>query len=452
MNLTIRFKDSGVPKTGLTPSINIIDVTNINSPAPVSLSHSVVEIGSGFYGFDFSEYTINHAYLVYLDGGISLSAVDRYREDGIDVDGNMIYNMSADIKDLAEGITGFDAIKAVVDVTNSAVSLISNSTKNTWAGPEEVTIPDLGSVQKRIYMSIFNNSGSMEDPDGEHIQVKVYDSAGVDVTTDYLTGVEPVYMTRDGLGQYYVDFLVASTDTEKHLRFKHLYYEDGDLVVRDGVVQLVTVSGDVTDKLLEIEDKVDTVIADVENSTYGLSAIHLDIENIDGDIVTLSGDVGDVGVALSEVGTDVSLIAVDVVAVSGQIDGVSEDLADIKGVGFDTARDSLVKIKEAITGYLGAGGTIEGLFEDMEYMFNEDIKGTGFSAVLDTLHQISLRTQSIKTDTLFMMDVEGGSWELVEPNDLIFYKADGVTEVARFKCFNNLGVPAIDGVTSCERV
>lgn len=55
-------------------------------------------------------------------------------------------------------------------------------------------------------------------------------------------------------------------------------------------------------------------------------------------------------------------------------------------------------------------------------------------------------------DVGFLRDVEGGKWEMQQPNVLVFYKADNVTEVARFRCFNQAGLPAMEGITRCERV
>lgn len=63
-----------------------------------------------------------------------------------------------------------------------------------------------------------------------------------------------------------------------------------------------------------------------------------------------------------------------------------------------------------------------------------------------------LNRDQLLLDLSFMKDVEGGAWELVPPNDLTFYKSDNVTIVAQFKCYNEAGLPAIEGVVRCERV
>lgn len=37
------------------------------------------------------------------------------------------------------------------------------------------------------------------------------------------------------------------------------------------------------------------------------------------------------------------------------------------------------------------------------------------------------------------------------PNLLIMYRADNVTEVARWHCFNESGLPTIENIVMCER-
>lgn len=51
----------------------------------------------------------------------------------------------------------------------------------------------------------------------------------------------------------------------------------------------------------------------------------------------------------------------------------------------------------------------------------------------------------------FMFHVEGGRWRIVS-NQMIFYKADGVTEVARFNLYDSGGQPAETGIFDRQRV
>jgi len=60
---------------------------------------------------------------------------------------------------------------------------------------------------------------------------------------------------------------------------------------------------------------------------------------------------------------------------------------------------------------------------------------------------------AIQTDVTFMKDIEGGKWEIdTVNNQMVFYKSDNVTEVARFNLFNSAGVAASENIFKRERV
>jgi len=60
--------------------------------------------------------------------------------------------------------------------------------------------------------------------------------------------------------------------------------------------------------------------------------------------------------------------------------------------------------------------------------------------------------QSMMSNINFLMDVEGGKWELRAPNLLIMYKSDNVTEIARWRCYDKDGNPSIENIFKCERI
>jgi len=51
----------------------------------------------------------------------------------------------------------------------------------------------------------------------------------------------------------------------------------------------------------------------------------------------------------------------------------------------------------------------------------------------------------------FLKDIEGGRWKIVA-NQMIFYKSDNITEVARFNLFNEAGVAAMKNLYERNRV
>ena len=57
----------------------------------------------------------------------------------------------------------------------------------------------------------------------------------------------------------------------------------------------------------------------------------------------------------------------------------------------------------------------------------------------------------LQSDIQFLLDVEGGKWQIVA-NQMIFYKQDGITEVMRFNLFDASGNPTMDAVSKRVRV
>ncbi len=161
--------------------------------------------------------------------------------------------------DVESATFGLGAIKGVVDAIQGAVGQISNSTKNNWVAPASVLISPTANTTRRVYMNIFDNVGNMEDPDLQEIQVEVFSPTGSDVTSSYVYGAAPIYMTRSATGQYYIDFTVASGSAETDLRFKNTYVEGGLTVVRDGIITLATTDGSLSAQLTSIDGKLNEI-------------------------------------------------------------------------------------------------------------------------------------------------------------------------------------------------
>jgi len=84
------FTDNGQPSEGLTPSIIVWEG---DTDAVVVNGSSMTEVGSGLYKFDFTE-DQTKTYSFRADGGVGLSALDRYT-----------YNVS----DISAGVTSMDS-------------------------------------------------------------------------------------------------------------------------------------------------------------------------------------------------------------------------------------------------------------------------------------------------------------------------------------------------------
>ena len=76
--------------------------------------------------------------------------------------------------------------------------------------------------------------------------------------------------------------------------------------------------------------------------------------------------------------------------------------------------------------------------------------------ITDTLAEVykqyeSLTVGYLEDELQFLIDAEGGKWEIIS-NQMIFYKADGVTEIQRFNLFDSAGDPSTTEVFKRVRV
>lgn len=69
----------------------------------------------------------------------------------------------------------------------------------------------------------------------------------------------------------------------------------------------------------------------------------------------------------------------------------------------------------------------------------------------DKIIAVGGQLQASAADLQFLRDIEGGKWEIVG-EQMIFYKANNTTEVARFDLFNEAGIPSAQNVFKRERV
>lgn len=74
MLLTAFFSDKGVPKTGLTPTIDVWE----DDATHVVNAQNMTEIAGGWYKYNFAGYDESKDYVIRADGGASLADNDRY--------------------------------------------------------------------------------------------------------------------------------------------------------------------------------------------------------------------------------------------------------------------------------------------------------------------------------------------------------------------------------------
>jgi len=74
MKIIAFFTDSGTPKTGLTPKIDIWTLAGVKTID----DQDMTEVAGGFYYYDFTTYDEDENYCIRADGTSSLSGADRY--------------------------------------------------------------------------------------------------------------------------------------------------------------------------------------------------------------------------------------------------------------------------------------------------------------------------------------------------------------------------------------
>jgi len=75
MNIIVFFTQSGSPKTGLSPIVNVWKVDGTQ----VVTDQAMTEVNGGFYTYDFSTYDDDEDYCIVADGTSTLSGSERYK-------------------------------------------------------------------------------------------------------------------------------------------------------------------------------------------------------------------------------------------------------------------------------------------------------------------------------------------------------------------------------------
>ena len=83
--------------------------------------------------------------------------------------------------------------------------------------------------------------------------------------------------------------------------------------------------------------------------------------------------------------------------------------------------------------------------------YKADVTAVALEATLQLVKTETDKIPSIEVLLAFIQDIEGGRWR-IENNQMIFYKADNTTEVARFNLFDEGGAPAEEDVFERQRV
>lgn len=76
---------------------------------------------------------------------------------------------------------------------------------------------------------------------------------------------------------------------------------------------------------------------------------------------------------------------------------------------------------------------------------------SALGVVGDKVAAVGGQLQLMQTDIDFIKSISGGKWHILG-SEMIFYKDDNTTEVARFRLYNDAGIPAPTGTVRRERL
>lgn len=141
-------------------------------------------------------------------------------------------------------------------------------------------------------------------------------------------------------------------------------------------------------------------------------------------------------------------------------------IAQVRSVDFGSAYGGLLTVGYAVldsTGAIVSVRTTTGVYELVSgsgmyaanITFTDDFRGsivwdTGtVSNVRYATEQYNYEENNPKVDNVY--DIERGRWK-IESNQMIFYKEDNATEVARFNLFDESGNPTMDSPFERRRV
>ncbi len=171
------------------------------------------------------------------------------------------------------------------------------------------------------------------------------------------------------------------------------------LILND-IDSINTAIGTINTRLTTIEGDIGTIQTDI-------GTIDATLTSIDGRLTTIEGDVGTIQTDIGTIQVDINSIDTRLLSIEGDIGTIQTDISSISG-NIVTIQTDIATIKTDIS--------------------------------------------DLKVTSQFMADIEGGRWKVdVGANQMLFYKADNVTEVARFNLFDELGTPTADPSRIAER-
>lgn len=153
--ISVFFTVTGVPTTGLTPTVNIWNLTSstldVSAAAMTEVSAAFMP---GWYTYSFTSYNFDESYLFTIDGGPALTACERYK-----IGGNESFEEDISYQVWEEDNTLHTAPNTTGATLNLIAAILSNRTRVDTAAAT-LTIYDADCVTPLIVFDLKDQVGN----------------------------------------------------------------------------------------------------------------------------------------------------------------------------------------------------------------------------------------------------------------------------------------------------
>jgi len=341
----------GVCDSILTESQSHPTLAEIEGSSVLAMEASLTAIkGSGFDTGTDSLVKLHDDHVTHITAAPSThAAADVWSAAGREL--STPANYKADVSNLDQAISTTESNirggSETLDTIKSAVSGIQNNTRFTAAVPKYMCKPDAGDEAFKWSANLYDTNGNMEDPDDSEIIVRVTQDNGtylynlykevaltnlLDNATDTTTWPPASgwrALERTDVGRYFAFYKCANDATEETLTVEFGWEEGGTEGYQTRSTEVADVHGDLT-ALLSDTNAIKTA---TDKLTFNAAnMLQSDVREVNDGAVA----------GVNDFKADVSSLALEAT------------LTDIKGSGFATATDSLVKIHDDHVTYLSA--------------------------------------------------------------------------------------------------
>lgn len=166
--------------------------------------------------------------------------------------------------DVAFNNAGVATTANQTSILNAVNSITTNTARTGITVPQFVPLPASGSTTVLIKATLFNLQGQLEDADSNTVTIHAALANG----TSEDSNLSSTTMTRDSAGQYHVTYTLSSGAPEGGLYLAVTYN-----------VNSVPMAANATFSVAQADTvtSIASILAAIQNGTYGLSALHAQI-------------------------------------------------------------------------------------------------------------------------------------------------------------------------------